>query len=39
MITVRFFFADRIETHHLAGEWSREDLRERAKNIGAFAWE
>lgn len=40
MTTVRFFFAGgHVETHRLVGEWSREDIRQRAILLRAIAWE
>jgi hypothetical protein len=39
MTLVTFFFIGHTETHRLVGLWTREDLRQRAKDMGAVAWE
>lgn len=38
MTIVTFFFVSHVETHRLAGEWTRDDLRQRAKDLGAWMW-
>lgn len=39
MTVVTFIFATHTEVHRLAGLWTRSDLKQRAKDIGAVAWE
>jgi len=39
MSIVTFYWPSHSETHRLPGDWTRDELRNKARELGAVAWE